>query len=126
MRRKYCSWKTRRLKATDPSAKGAEPAGRARRRSTGRASAEAAASAAHGPAGCGTRLCRCPSAPGLGSEGTAGIAARSQPGGKKRKLEGSSSDGELWRCRDVAPWPRFEKEEANPEEGRERPEQTTT
>lgn len=40
-----------------------------------------------------------------------------QPGGKKRKLAGSFSDGELWPCRDVTRWPR-EKDEANLEEGK--------
>ncbi|KAB1265138.1 T-box transcription factor TBX4 [Camelus dromedarius] len=39
-------------------------------------------------------------------------------GSKKRKLAGSSREGELSRCRDVAAWPR-EKEEVNLESGKE-------
>lgn len=80
-------------------------------------SARGASAEAAGRAGRGLPLVRNPAvpfAPGLrGPRGTMGAATLGQPGGKKRKLAGSSSQGErqLSRCRDVSPGPR-EKEEA--------------
>lgn len=90
----------------DPSAQGAEPAGRALR-----GLQEKSERGLRTSAGAGRVVPPASSAPGLGVRGdwTVGMAVQ---GRKKRKCARSSSEGELSRCRDVAVWLR-ETEEAN-------------